>query len=193
PLLHEVIPIMDGINQYLVQIAKDDMNLPVIQDSTRCGLVIADKYYAKTDDSAMYRAAMIMHPRYIMSYFDDENWPEEWKTSAKATLKHLYNTYYKPSSSLEGSDNNDEELDPLKEWIDKSPVTTKHGDNPLKYWGTLAVDGDMLARMALDILSCPATFTDIEQGFSRGSLTVTPRCHNLSADTIQKLMAVAAW
>ncbi|THU83150.1 hypothetical protein K435DRAFT_690115, partial [Dendrothele bispora CBS 962.96] len=108
PLLHEVIPIMDGINQYLTQIANDTMNLPVIWDSACRGLVIADKYYAKTDDSAMYRAAMIMHPRYIMSYFDDEDWPEEWKAGAKTTLKHLYETYYKPSDSSEGSDNNDD-------------------------------------------------------------------------------------
>ncbi|THU84027.1 hypothetical protein K435DRAFT_688406, partial [Dendrothele bispora CBS 962.96] len=65
PLLHEVIPIMDGINQYLVQIVKDDMNLPVIRDSARRGLVIADKYYAKTDDSAMYRAAMSEFPAFV--------------------------------------------------------------------------------------------------------------------------------
>ncbi|THU93031.1 hypothetical protein K435DRAFT_671032, partial [Dendrothele bispora CBS 962.96] len=58
PLIHEVIPFMDSINKKLENFMDDESKLPCVRFAARCGRNILDKYYAKTDDSLVYRAAM---------------------------------------------------------------------------------------------------------------------------------------
>ncbi|KAK7062587.1 hypothetical protein VNI00_000075 [Paramarasmius palmivorus] len=78
PLLQDVICIIDKLNNKLEAFVTDTVKL--------LGLTILDKYYAKTDDSVIYRAAMLLHPRMKTSYFTKAAWPDEWVNSAKAVL-----------------------------------------------------------------------------------------------------------
>ena len=58
PLLHEVIPIMDILTNLLNDaVSNTSLHIAVRAVAAR-GRVILDKYYAKTDDSIMYRMAM---------------------------------------------------------------------------------------------------------------------------------------
>ncbi|THU79621.1 hypothetical protein K435DRAFT_666757, partial [Dendrothele bispora CBS 962.96] len=58
PLIHEVIPLMDQIYLQLEDLEDDLHLLPTVRMGIKAGLKILDKYYARTDDSLMYRAAM---------------------------------------------------------------------------------------------------------------------------------------
>ncbi|KAJ7208614.1 hypothetical protein GGX14DRAFT_395761 [Mycena pura] len=67
----------------------------VVRAGALGGLGILDKYYAKTDDSIMYRVAMIMHPVYRQSYFDKQDWPQDWKDQAVSLARAQWNLNYK--------------------------------------------------------------------------------------------------
>src|ERR1700677_818542 len=60
PLLHEVIPIIDVLTDRL-EAATGDLTLhAAVRAAAAKGLAILNKYYAKTDDSIMYRMVMSM-------------------------------------------------------------------------------------------------------------------------------------
>jgi hypothetical protein len=58
PTLHEVIPLIDNLNTYLEECADNLVLHASVRSGAAGGLVILDKYYAKMDDSIMYRLAM---------------------------------------------------------------------------------------------------------------------------------------
>lgn len=62
PLLHEVIPIIDTLHAELEKYEKnaDKLYLPIISVAAARGRAVLHKYYAATDDSIMYRAAMCL-------------------------------------------------------------------------------------------------------------------------------------
>ncbi|TDL13925.1 hypothetical protein BD410DRAFT_686493, partial [Rickenella mellea] len=77
-LLHEVIPVIDKLTDVL-DAANEDTNLfPVVRAAMKRGRKVLDKYYAKTDESILYRCAMLLHPRYKISYFRKHKWLDEW-------------------------------------------------------------------------------------------------------------------
>ncbi|KAE9398386.1 hypothetical protein BT96DRAFT_768775, partial [Gymnopus androsaceus JB14] len=68
---------------------------PVIHMAAARGLVVVDKYYAKTDDSLMYCLEMIMHLKHKLTYFNKEGWLPKWKEEAKRLLHEHWDTLYK--------------------------------------------------------------------------------------------------
>lgn len=58
PLLHEVIPIIDVLTDKLEMSAMDQKLHVTVRATAAKGLAVLNKYYAKTDDSIMYRMAM---------------------------------------------------------------------------------------------------------------------------------------
>ncbi|KAJ7056484.1 hypothetical protein C8F01DRAFT_1311436, partial [Mycena amicta] len=63
PCLHVIIPLIDILNQHLEDAAKrktTDYYAPIVSLAALKGLAVLDKYYGKTDESIMYRAAMGM-------------------------------------------------------------------------------------------------------------------------------------
>ena len=66
PLLHKVIPIIDILTERLDNISSDRVYLTSVRTGAAKGLAVLNKYYAKTDELAMYRCAMSMC--YLLSY-----------------------------------------------------------------------------------------------------------------------------
>ena len=58
PLLHEVIQMMDLLEGMLKDKAEDPTLDPVVRTAAAQGCDIINKYYGKTDESIMYRAAV---------------------------------------------------------------------------------------------------------------------------------------
>jgi hypothetical protein len=58
PLLHEVIPIIDILNEKLEGFRDDEQLMAVEKGGVERGLAVLNKYYGKTDKSIMYRMAM---------------------------------------------------------------------------------------------------------------------------------------
>lgn len=58
PLLYQVVPIIDALTRML-EIASDNEALfPAVRAAATKGIAVLNKYYAKTDESIMYRCAM---------------------------------------------------------------------------------------------------------------------------------------
>ena len=60
PLLHQVIPLFDGITHAMDDHTSDIRNVPAICMADVRGRVMLNKYYRLTDDSVMYCIAMCM-------------------------------------------------------------------------------------------------------------------------------------
>ncbi|KNE92958.1 hypothetical protein PSTG_13674 [Puccinia striiformis f. sp. tritici PST-78] len=71
---------------------------------------------------------------------------------------------------------NSSPVNALKWWIRQKRARNSHGG---------------LAKMALDVLSCPATLVDVERAFSFGHAYVSEKRHRLSGVSISRGMAVA--
>lgn len=60
PMIHEVIPIMDLLNNRL-EVFFNDTSLPgVVRQGIQRAIIVLDKYYALTDESIMWKTAMCM-------------------------------------------------------------------------------------------------------------------------------------
>ncbi|PIL31003.1 hypothetical protein GSI_05696 [Ganoderma sinense ZZ0214-1] len=94
PNLVHVIPVMDCIEETLMDASHGVKYSNAI--AVACGLAknILDKYYSLTDGSATYRIAMILHPRYKLSYFRKLKWTKGWQQTVHKLVKQEYaNTY----------------------------------------------------------------------------------------------------
>ncbi|KAG9097893.1 hypothetical protein FRC07_010716 [Ceratobasidium sp. 392] len=78
-----------------------------------------------------------------------------------------------------------------------SPLTVKDkdtGDDGLMaHWTREENLGSPIARMALDILTAPASSVDVERAFSGGRMAVNYRQHRMSLSTFRAKMALGAW
>jgi hypothetical protein len=54
-----------------------------------------DQYYSLTDDSAIYRIAIILHLGMKLEYFRLHGWEEEWIEKAEALVHEEYVRVYK--------------------------------------------------------------------------------------------------
>ncbi|KAL0570740.1 hypothetical protein V5O48_011221, partial [Marasmius crinis-equi] len=102
PLLFEVIRYMDAINNILEDFINNMGNATILCWGVALGLTVLDKYYAKTDETMLYQGAMIMHPRYKLSYFRKEKWPQDWIDAVVKSVKALWTDYYKPQDEADG-------------------------------------------------------------------------------------------
>ncbi|THH18736.1 hypothetical protein EUX98_g8907 [Antrodiella citrinella] len=221
PLIHQVIPVIDILTENLQQTI-DDRSLPkMVRRAAKRGLTVLNKYYSATDQSVMYRIAMLLHPRYKAEYFRRQQWEPAWIATALELLREQWTTYYKPkpavavnrassqastaTTSVEDTTMEDlffkrpdaatsVSVDALEEYL-ASPTLPSIND-PLPFWGSqlTATTGQYgLARMALDFLSAPASSTDVERAFSRGSLTVTKRRHALNDESVRSAAVIGSW
>ncbi|KAJ3511644.1 hypothetical protein NMY22_g15587 [Coprinellus aureogranulatus] len=222
-LVHEVIPIMDTLTAVFNEVIDDTSLHLAVRHAALCGARMLNKYYSKTDDSIVYRIAMILHPHYKMEYFTKAGWEAAWIAEACRIITHEWTTRYKPasvvpvstsqasSSSLVGAStdrfagireqfnfhrnasSSTATADPLEEWLATPPIATNVKLDPIKYWSDMKAGGHPLAQMALDYLSVPATSTDVERAFSKGGLTVSKLRHLLSDALTRAQSVLGEW
>ncbi|TFK79869.1 hypothetical protein K466DRAFT_579083 [Polyporus arcularius HHB13444] len=205
PLLHEVIPMIDVIDGMLKGASNDRGLKPAVRVAASLGRAVLNRYYSKTDDSIMYRCAMIMHPRYKLAYFRTEGWLQDWIDTALDIVRREWDRY-KPSSSEAASQlrsqgtslfaaldtyGTEGSVDALEDYLNTPPIPSI--SDPLKHWHALDSEKNPLARMALDMLSAPATSVDAERSFSRGGLVVSKLRHNLSDESTRAATVLNSW
>ncbi|KNE91087.1 hypothetical protein PSTG_15483 [Puccinia striiformis f. sp. tritici PST-78] len=204
PRLTHIIVFIDEITDHLSNAIKGDGNKypPVLRNACRSGLQLTNKYF--------------LHPSFKDRYFKIAGWEADWITEALWLTREMFNTFYKPNieilpSSQPNKSNKPKTgniaqlalaaqpglsaTDPLDNWLasglildDGSPV------NALKWWIRQKRAGNShggLAKMALDVLSCPATSVDVERAFSFGRAYVSEKRHRLSGVSISRGMSVA--
>ncbi|KAF8590830.1 hypothetical protein K439DRAFT_1328930 [Ramaria rubella] len=100
-LVHQVIPVLDRLTAAL-ELVVDDQSKPLsICHGAKNVLKVVDKYYSCTDDSHIYRVAMIMHPRYKLDYFHAKEWPQDWIDMALSIACQIWCNEYKKQGSTE--------------------------------------------------------------------------------------------
>ncbi|KAF9015871.1 hypothetical protein BDZ89DRAFT_911214, partial [Hymenopellis radicata] len=95
--LTTVIPAMDKLDAMLatavVRKRGDEPDITLASPMKAAVLVAKDtlnKYYSLSDESEVYHIALVMHPKHKTRYFDEHNWPYEWKTDADALIQRVF-------------------------------------------------------------------------------------------------------
>jgi hypothetical protein len=67
PLLHEVLPMFDKLDDAFTDMVKDFTMNSVVRYLVSCGFSLLDKYYGKMDEGALYCAALCeSHVKFIL-------------------------------------------------------------------------------------------------------------------------------
>ncbi|KNE90607.1 hypothetical protein PSTG_15964 [Puccinia striiformis f. sp. tritici PST-78] len=219
PRLSNTVVFIDQITEHISSAISSPTYPPALRNACRLGLKITNKYYSLTDNSPLYRIAIILHPSFRDEYFKLANWEPEWITEAIRLAREMWVSFYKPKpvestpSSLASNNRPKTSMlaslgsaaaaarggilswDPLDIWLAGGLILD--GDelvNPLKWWSQQKCAGNNhggLVQMALDVLSCPATSVDVERAFSFGRDYVSSKRHRLSSESLSRGMMVA--
>ncbi|OJT02096.1 hypothetical protein TRAPUB_7442 [Trametes pubescens] len=102
-LVHEVIPYIDILTEHLDDYTADLELAPSVRAAAQRGRAVLNKYYERTDESIIYRIAMILHPAYKTQYFRDHRWEEEWIEEAKTIIREEWEANYKPADDTDAT------------------------------------------------------------------------------------------
>ena len=181
------------------------------------GWLKLQKYFEKLDDTPVYYAAVLLHPRYKL--FCQNAWADhpEWLIKGDASFKKLWLQYIErpspssntpsahlPSRRAHASSARDDYIrantsrvaqssinasDEYEAWKTLPPLPDDHplANDPILYWWQERTTRPKLAQMALDILTIPATSDDCERAFSEAGDLLEPRRSKLRPDIIAAL------
>jgi hypothetical protein len=175
----------------------------------------ANEYYSKLDDSPAYYAATILHPFY--KHYCDKAWAEKpsWLEASNLSFRALWAQYNTmpcvvrplkviPNDMDDAIDsilnpstvsnlNTDE--DEFTRWK-REPCAergTEHADNPIKYWVALRNRYPSLSKLALDVLSIPASSCECERMFSELGDLLEPRRRCIKPQLLAAIQCVRRW
>src|SRR5215213_807436 len=164
-----------------------------------------DKYYSKTDDSALYAAALILHPERCLTYLRS-NWKSRWQKVILKKVRDLWNSYCDrfPTSSHEGKQPESRPLDKYDqiarsltkyrptsqdEFEDYSNAEPSEIESlsALEWWcqDSQRKRWPRLSCMAIDILSIPPMSAEPERVFSGARRTIAWDRAQLLASVIE--------
>jgi hypothetical protein len=174
----------------------------------------AEQYYQKLDDSPAYYAATLLHPR--LKHYCEQAWAEhpEWIELSNRNFQALWAQYKglpKPRSTRAHKipSNIDEAIDGLidpqygdrdkedeyEQWK-REPIAPRgsaaHLD-PIKYWVGLRDRYPNLSKLALTVLSIPASSCECERVFSELGDLLEPRRRCISPELLATLQSVRRW
>ena len=176
-----------------------------------------DKYYALTDETPVYLAALVLHPGQKWRYFE-KRWVdhEDWVDDAKAKMLAFYQEHWenRPTPDIlptrPGSRGQHRELAAFQLWLtphdyytpDDVPVDEYEAyvalkpvpvDNPIEWWRDHQTTYPKLAQMAFDLLSIPAMSAECERVFSQAKLAVNHQRNRLLETTLDALQCMKNW
>ncbi|KAH0223992.1 hypothetical protein KCV06_g10440, partial [Aureobasidium melanogenum] len=189
----------------------------VLCTNTNLGWAKLMKYYTKTDLSAAYVAALILHPRYNWSWLKKKwSYRQDWLKAADYRIRALwkpYSTFPLPTtprprpppriehqtdllwsdSEDDGLDQETEQKDEYQAWIERAQQREIY--RPLEYWtsNTTHAQWPRLSRLAIDIFTIPAMSDDPERTFSSAGLMVRPHRGQLNDSSVTETQCLKNW
>jgi hypothetical protein len=176
----------------------------------------ANEYYAKLDLSPAYYAATILHP-YLRTYCDTA-WADkpDWLDDNNRRFRALWAEYNtaprairRPNVFLSDMDDaidglidprasstNDvaeDEYDRWKRSESRVEKGSQHANNPIKYWVALRDYYPSLSKLALDVLSIPASSCECERMFSELGDLLEPRRRAIQPQLLAAIQCVRRW
>ncbi|KAJ5355559.1 uncharacterized protein N7496_012771, partial [Penicillium cataractarum] len=140
------------------------------------------EYYGKTDDipGDLYAIATILGPRNKLEFFTISEWEPHWGPRYKQSLE-AYIQPYRPTVSLQS---NVTAPDELTRYLRSSTVEA----TPLVFWKEHQNEYPILASLARDILTTPASGSGVERLFNSARDICHYRRGSLKPQTIKELM-----
>lgn len=169
-----------------------------------------NEYYKRLDDTIIYVAAVVLHPRMKWRYLnskwtDREDWLLEWKTQFEKHWK-IYKAMAPPAPATardnkkdkhaadEWSDGEDGPEDQLEQYLLEPPDRSlSSADSPVDYWLARRKCWPQLAAMALDVYSVPAMADEPERLFSQIGDVLSPRRRRITSAHTAFLMCLKSW
>ncbi|KAJ6547933.1 hypothetical protein DFH09DRAFT_926647 [Mycena vulgaris] len=104
PLIYEVIPMLEALEDKLMNV-RDDPELPtVIRIAAIASLIVVGKYYALSDDAEVYRIAIIMCPDKKMQWLNtNPGWREQDRVDADRLVRKRWTETYASRGSQTSS------------------------------------------------------------------------------------------
>ncbi|KAJ6602265.1 hypothetical protein B0H10DRAFT_1716380, partial [Mycena sp. CBHHK59/15] len=65
-----------------------------IKSALKLAKKVMNKYYSATDESKVYRVAMVLHPNIKLEYFRSRRWETKWVDTAKSLVRAKYDSNY---------------------------------------------------------------------------------------------------
>ncbi|KAI2488465.1 Dimer-Tnp-hAT domain containing protein [Pyrenophora tritici-repentis] len=179
----------------------------------RAAISKARDYYNKLDNTPAYYAATILHPRYRnycdVAWGDQPGWLELNNRNFQA-LWAQYRSLPKPRTHTRAKVNNIDDainslIDPNRAvdeedefdiWKRREPQVEAGSDSakfPTKYWVGLQDRYPNLSKLALDVLSIPASSCECERVFSELGDLLEPRRRKISPELLAAIHCSRRW
>jgi hypothetical protein len=176
----------------------------------------AINYYNKFDFSPAYDAATILHPRY--KYYGNSAWAEkpEWLELNNSNFQALWAQYKSllrlrtrtkvvsnrindaidsifDAGGATYNNSEDEEYEQWKRCESRAEKGSKYANNPIKYWVELRDRYPDLRKLALDVLSIPASSCGCERMFSELGDLLEARRQGIQPQVLAAVQCVRRW
>lgn len=182
------------------------------------GWFVLNKYYALSDQTPVYAAALLLDPSKRRKYIE-RNWRVSWQAPAIAAAQKLWLDEYKtaaipeslwvppdvPSSRRQRNELDEllsdiavtgpivDDADDFETFVNAPP--TRITGSPLEWW--LHRDQrkayPRLSRMAIDLLSIPPESSDVESHFSSARRTLSWDRESMTCENLAKVECVGNW
>jgi hypothetical protein len=197
----------------------DDDHLRCIQISINNCWSKLDDYYSLLGQSPLYPAAVILHPRWNVSWLE-ANWTSReqlvWLRDAKNSVREYFEQCYPPKEQIgprqcasRNATPSDEPSqfdqwiqshdrcmierdDELEAYMRQGPVR-RENLNPILWWKDHQEEYPRLSKFALDVLAVPAMSVDPERTFSVTKLTLTSQRQSLSPEVTEEIQCLRNW
>jgi hypothetical protein len=172
-----------------------------------------DEYYARLDQSPIFCAAVVLHPRQKWRWFE-KHWAghKEWIDQAKLSVEQLWRSYKNDEPAVQRQRSPGRASVQVDEWSDDEEDVQLSIDqlvqyyaepphdrslpvdmSPIPYWVAKKSVWPELAAMALDIYSVPAMSDEPERIFSQTGHILAPRRRSLTSKSMKQLMCMKSW
>ncbi|QRW07691.1 DNA polymerase [Ceratobasidium sp. AG-Ba] len=202
PLLADVVLHFDSLEYEYTNIASDSDQPAYMRAGAQRARTVLNKYYEMTDQSHLYRAAILLHPSMRRQYLTLAEWPLCPSPDVRTGTSQFGYSSYMSRMYSNLADQTQSVTCPVQSFVN-APPTIEYGEqnepifrNPIQWWYNQRLGGnewDGLAQMALDVLSTPATSVDVERAFSYVGSVVSKRRHNLKPYSIQATSTLGSY
>ncbi|KAF8594253.1 hypothetical protein BDV93DRAFT_459390, partial [Ceratobasidium sp. AG-I] len=213
PMLADIIVHYNALDAKYAEMCSNEA-LPLYhRHAANRGRVLFNKYYQKTDDSEMYRLAILMHPSMRKMYLTHSGWEPDWVDTAIEIAERCWRNHYQPAASAEPVTPATSQFAYSKMYVSigaakvamvcpvcnfvEGKLLGANGEpimyDPLAWWYRQRSSGhecDGMTQMAIDP---QASSVDVERAFSFAGSIVSKRRHNLAPYTVQVTALLGAY
>ncbi|KAF4332993.1 ribonuclease H [Fusarium beomiforme] len=181
-----------------------------------------NEYYDKLGESPLFAAAIILHPRFGISWLE-ATWVSEeqlaWVRDAKAGIKDYFSRWYDANQGLcEETMKYDaaprtmgQEDDQYTQWINSKTkkafatggsvgelerylrLEPQDTQDAIQWFRDHRASFPSLSSFALDVFAIPAMASDCERQFSLAKLMLTSQRLSMGSDTLERVQCLKNW